>query len=421
MDNLSKVNLDASNYSNLELREILGLDNVTNSDTIQEHISKIELSTLNDEKLSFNNKNKIVSFLNSAKFKLTNDNINMLPDTKIDLTYGAQTNYMIPNTPLSNPLIHAPNTLGSSKAEINAGRGEYYPAGYLNPINIRTTKKIINLDSRFRNAYYNTKSSDFHLDLPETYKKIVNMQLSSYQIPTTIYGVNGTNNFFHIMTATNVVKKIDISNGNYFTHNSVDIDLSQNIQNSITDSINSNGLSSLISFKINTVTGRSEITNKVSNQELRIFFNRDTSGDTIVETPLPFKLGWLLGYRAGEYILQGGEKLISEGIANFDVPKYLYISINDFTQASHNNFAGTFSESIISEHLIAKINYGSLITDNKIYQTHMDDDPPNFIRTYFGPVDIKKLHIKILDEYGRIVDLNNMDWSFTIILDSLYD
>lgn len=419
MDNLSKVNLDATNYSNLQLREILGLDNVTNSDTIQEHMSKIELSILNDKKLSFNNKNKIVSFLNSAKFNLTNDNINMLPDTKIDLTYGAQTNYMVPNTPLSNPLIHAPNTLGSSKAEINAGRGEYYPAGYLNPINIRTTKKIINFDSRFRNAYYNTKSSDFHLDLPETYKKIVNMQLSSYQIPTTIYGVNETNNFFHIDYRDDI-KKIDISNGNYSV---LDPSGGRFAKSKISESMNATHHSfdsPGFDFDINPITGRSEITNK-TGYDCRILFNRDTTGDTIVETPLPFKLGWLLGYRAGEYMLENGKVLISEGIANFDVPKYLYISINDFTQASHNNFAGTFSESIISEHLIAKINYGTLITDNKIYQTHMDDDPPNFIRTYFGPVDIKKLHIKILDEYGRVVDLNNMDWSFTIILDSLYD
>ncbi len=42
-------------------------------------------------------------------------------------------------------------------------------------------------------------------------------------------------------------------------------------------------------------------------------------------------------------------------------------------------------------------------------------------RAYFGPVNIKKLHIKLLDELGRTVDLNNNDFSFSIQLEQLYD
>ena len=42
-------------------------------------------------------------------------------------------------------------------------------------------------------------------------------------------------------------------------------------------------------------------------------------------------------------------------------------------------------------------------------------------RTYFGPVDIQKLHIQFLDEYGRVIDLNNMDWSFTLSFILQYD
>ena len=42
-------------------------------------------------------------------------------------------------------------------------------------------------------------------------------------------------------------------------------------------------------------------------------------------------------------------------------------------------------------------------------------------RNYFGPVDIKSLHIRIYDEYGKIVDLNNADFSFCLNLKVLYD
>ena len=49
-------------------------------------------------------------------------------------------------------------------------------------------------------------------------------------------------------------------------------------------------------------------------------------------------------------------------------------------------------------------------------------DESNFTRrNYFGPVDIQKLHIQILDSFGRIINLNNMDMAIGIKLTCLYD
>jgi len=41
-------------------------------------------------------------------------------------------------------------------------------------------------------------------------------------------------------------------------------------------------------------------------------------------------------------------------------------------------------------------------------------------RTYFGPVDIDRLHIKLLDDRGNIVNLHGLDWCFTVISENLY-
>jgi hypothetical protein len=35
-------------------------------------------------------------------------------------------------------------------------------------------------------------------------------------------------------------------------------------------------------------------------------------------------------------------------------------------------------------------------------------------REYYGPVNIEKMQIQMVDEYGRIVNLNNMDYSFCL-------
>ena len=41
-------------------------------------------------------------------------------------------------------------------------------------------------------------------------------------------------------------------------------------------------------------------------------------------------------------------------------------------------------------------------------------------RTYNGPVNIKKIQIKLVDEFGRELDLNNMDYSIGILVESLH-
>jgi hypothetical protein len=41
-------------------------------------------------------------------------------------------------------------------------------------------------------------------------------------------------------------------------------------------------------------------------------------------------------------------------------------------------------------------------------------------RIYFGPVDIDKLHIQLLDDKGNILNLNGLDWTCTLIAEILY-
>ena len=42
------------------------------------------------------------------------------------------------------------------------------------------------------------------------------------------------------------------------------------------------------------------------------------------------------------------------------------------------------------------------------------------VDTYFR-VNIKKIHVRLLDRFGDVIDLNNMDYSFSLELEILYD
>ena len=41
-------------------------------------------------------------------------------------------------------------------------------------------------------------------------------------------------------------------------------------------------------------------------------------------------------------------------------------------------------------------------------------------RTYFGPVDIERMRVKLVDDKGNLVNLNGHDWSFSLIVEQLY-
>ena len=58
--------------------------------------------------------------------------------------------------------------------------------------------KLLNINSRFRNNYYSTKSTDFSIQLPFQIKNVINMSLESTEIPHNFYSFSselGTNEF----------------------------------------------------------------------------------------------------------------------------------------------------------------------------------------------------------------------------------
>ena len=41
-------------------------------------------------------------------------------------------------------------------------------------------------------------------------------------------------------------------------------------------------------------------------------------------------------------------------------------------------------------------------------------------RSYFGPVSLEKMSVKLINDKGFVLDLNGADWSFTIISKHIY-
>ena len=67
---------------------------------------------------------------------------------------------------------------------------------------------------------------------------------------------------------------------------------------------------------------------------------------------------------------------------------------------------------------VIPIKYGSMST-GQLY-TELSGQFQDNSRIYFGPVDIDRLRIQLLNDRGNLVDLNGADWSITILAEVLY-
>lgn len=212
-----------------------------------------------------------------------------------------------------------------------------------------------------------------------------------------IYGINPRSGFsFFKYDLTN-----DSSNNiqNFFNNYSIKIDFDVNNGDIITDQI----------------TGKGKSTSCYQNEIWQ-------------------KLGWQLGFRKKSIILDisndvfietGTEcTVVSRSPCYINYPRYIYIAIDDF-QASSRNYFSIASESIIAPNIIGRINILSLLEEKTAYKQAAA--PGDFIynnkhvREYFGPTDITKLKVSLLDEYGRPFTLNNMDWSFILSFECFYN
>jgi hypothetical protein len=82
------------------------------------------------------------------------------------------------------------------------------------------------------------------------------------------------------------------------------------------------------------------------------------------------------------------------------------------------NIFGMFSKSILGDNILAIIpvtsNSFNICFDNGVNLLEKK-------REYYGPVNIQRLKIQLLNQYGEILNLNNMDFSFSLEFEIGYD
>lgn len=439
-------------------------------------------------------------------------------------------------------IIHHKNTPAITSFPTNLTEGS------INPLRRISYNQIVNINSRFRDDYYITPSTDFFLTIPGIPNKVTSMKLAKINLPNFVYTVNrktGSDNFYIKVTTSHDVyyKRIVIPSGSY-NANDIVSKINEQLNNFLetTEAFFHQGpfgspprpykLSVLINIisqynpnngKISFVIEWKTHHHILNIKEVTFCFDYvepckgtiDCSGiaaEDFCENDKVFSqkpnsfyedqmtLGWLLGFRGdyryrspkwatpdplnsnflttntkalsrkelknlssikprrariteikdnGQQYLEpryhpiynccdisGGQLFESSDISfcynitnpdNTTLPsysrlpaesiydpignRYFLLSVNDF-QNNHTRslISPMQNEALLNSHILGKIN-------DPCHDCCFDGNP----RIYFGPTSINRLHIKLLDEFGRIIDLNNADFSFSLELEILYD
>ena len=398
---MDKFNLNIDNYNISELKCLLGVPETSTIEQINFSTENLKEKLIKENNLDSESKKNVTFFLDNINNKLCNDVNNNSKNTNSIEQYGS--NILIKENSLSNSL--------TDTVSVDA-----VPRGILNPIKIKTIRKILNIDSKFRPDYYNTKSSDFTITLPERINKISSMKIKSAEIPTSFYAISPKLNNTTFLIKSTLIR---LPEGNYECQ-FLDKTKAAFIENAINDALEKGGINDIV-YTVDIVSCKSVFAARSTNAptSFTIDFNVDNEGNIDDSIPLMFRLGWQLGFRAAKYT---GKTAVSESICLISGPRYLFIAINDYQNNSTNNFTAAFSESILSPHIMHRVSLSNLVgSSTRIYQLGDIKDSDNSKREYFGPVDIQRLTITIYDEYGRIVDLNGLDWSILLEFDCIYD
>ena len=276
-----------------------------------------------------------------------------------------------------------------------------------------TRIKYINIDTRFNDEYTNGKNAysqinSYTITLPEKLRDVKSIRVTNIEIPNVFYNFTETigNNSFTITNLDDPFEKkiITIPNGNYLTTTELNTKLSTQITAAF----------SSISIDIcnNNYT---YITAALNGGNFQIDFGMDSSGN-FDKYNFRSKLGWALGFRNQKYTLSNQSAVVSECILNLNTVRYLYLVVDEFSSGFTNSFICPLHNYLMNKKVLARI-----AVDKKFFPVGTVQISNTFnglllsdVRYYNGKVDLQKINVQLVNEYGEPVDLNGNDFSFLL-------
>lgn len=451
------LELDINNYTDDELSKVLNLSYDYDQKTLYANYrNKIEL--VNKSKAGESEKSTFKEFIEKAYYKLLRGltkeqfgsgfvNTNTYDNEKLKnekdryrllqqpTIFQNNSNFLIePNNPPSQDIFNNP-----------------VPKGVINQVRRKTVTKIFSLDSQFRNNYDTTNNNNFIYTLPTPINNVISMKLCTAEIPNTWYQINEYTNKFYIKVYGSFDASLNIVSG---TETKITIPIGNWTSSSINKNIrgyfdnNVNGLAFLY-FNVSNTDGKTYIRFKTPAEITLMNETYSFNYPTTIPNDMSFEVYSkdedrsqrtqtfdtkndfmsTMGFLSKKYTVYSTNVdvmwdvsyngcLKSERVFGQNKISYFFISINDFTNNSKDSIISGYDKNhFLSKDILARIQvkFGSFFMN-------LDDGGDNIYkkREYFGPVNIERLHIQLIDKFGNHIDLNNCDYSLSLEFDQLY-
>jgi len=337
-------------------------------------------------------------------------------------------------------------------AQINDG----VPFGNMNPLNRNTVSKVVCIDSLFRKSPDTTPEGSFLVNLPGNLERVISLSLTSINLPTNWYSVadDTTLNTFSIIThngpAGTITHTVTVPAGNY---------TAAQMETTLNNIFSNTSDLSLLRAEINPVTLKTTFRTKISNDpgvatyafeptasppypnfSYEVHFQTVTTAPGVLDCDTgditgtvvaldQHNIGYILGFRNPDYVIEKLPEeldiisvldntltynciLRSESVFNPTVIDYVFLELDDFNNNFVTNTVVSKTQSgYIGNNILAKI---PVYSTQQLAQVATGNTGTFKTRDYFGPVNIKKLAVRLLDKRGNVVDLRGNNFSFTV-------
>lgn len=403
------MDLDVRNYTPAELRTFFSIkpSQTYSAAEIELRAYEIRERLVSGNYIKKGQMRQFVTFMAAAAAALVADNISSIQTNTTQPSQKNQVHTIIPATPYIAP----------------------------NELYVKTQSQLVSIDTRFRENAYSTSASNFTISLPVKLSKVITVEVVSFDMAfdtiSTVYQAI-RNNFFvlrMLLHNNDCVYKSDtplrtleytvtVPDGHYATTTQLVDAVQASIYAAFDDCTMPDAeLFKTIEITVDERTGCVNLyTNHPDVQSLELDFSKNEEGESDRhQIEYYTKLGRVLGFTRRMY--RGQTEYLGETRADpFLCMRYLYLDIADFQNQYAPTFVPAFSNINLSSSVIAKMVRSSEPCDSAA-TLKLITEP----RIYFGPTDVSRMHVRILDAYGNILDVANADYSFTLRVRYMYD
>jgi hypothetical protein len=442
----TNFDLDVNNYNISDLLNFFNLPDIYSIELVEQKANEMseKIQMINKSKFDSKHKFDIINFIKLAK------------DILISAYYDIQNeNELIKNE--KREMDFAPmNSLGAHLGKIINPLG-IHPAlqdttilpNNITGYNHNEIIAVYTFNTVTRENFFNTPSTNCMFNLPIKLKNVHSLSLASIQIPNVFFTFSaerGTNQLFIYENVTNLSGIVKLPDGNYTNTPTLPPGTpTTSIGTALEIAINEQilGITNSANFRfkvnVNPVNNFTTISNTTNTFSMKTITNNSPLEENDFCSPYVFPsqniddkqsksklkpseftctLGYLLGFRNTSY--SGELSYTSESTFNGIYSSYLYFALNDYTGSQQVSITyGVLQNSLIDDDVLAVIPFNGTDTYSYIYGN--DSDLIYKRRNYFGPVDISRISIKLLNPFGNILNLLQNDFSFSLTITSNYN